>query len=67
VARVFLHEMLPHPPNRDGLLPEGKGVVQRGTLQRGIDGAALGPVAPKVPLGGGWVCLLEVRVRGSGR
>ena len=53
VPRVPLHEVLPHPPHRDGLLPEREGVVQLRALQRGIDGPALGPVALEVLLGAG--------------
>jgi len=66
VAGVFLHEVLPHPPHRDGLVPERERVVQRRALQRGVDSPAFGPVALEVPRGGGRVCLGEVRVRGIG-
>ncbi len=51
VARVLLHEVLPHPPHRGGLLPERERVVQLRALQRGIDRPALGPVALEVLLG----------------
>ena len=57
VARVLLHEVLPHPPHRGGLLPERDRVVQLQALQRGIDGLALGPVALEVLLGAGRVGL----------
>src|SRR5690348_13883093 len=66
VARVLLHEVLPHPAHRDGLLAEGEGLVQLRALQRGIDGPALGPVAREVLLGAGRAGLFEVRVRGIG-
>ena len=66
VARVLLHEVLPHPPHRGGHLPERECVVQLRALQCGIDGPALGPVDLEVLLGAGRVCLCEVRVRGIG-
>ena len=66
VARVLLHEVLPHPPHRGRLLPEREGVVQLRALKRGIDGPAFGLVALVVLLGAGRVCLFEVRVRGIG-
>ena len=66
VARVLLHEVLPHPPHRGGLLPERECVVQLRAPQRGIDGPALGPVALEVLLGTSRVSLVEVRVRGIG-
>jgi len=45
MARVLLHEVLPHPPHGGGLLPERECVVQLRAVQRSIDGPALGPVA----------------------
>src|SRR5262249_58862620 len=66
VPCVLLHEVLPHPAHRGGLLAVDEGLLQRCALERGIDGPALGPVARKVLLGAGWVGLFEVRVRGIG-
>src|SRR6516225_12455888 len=66
VPCVLLHEVLPHPAHRDGLLAQGECVVQVRALERGIDGPALSPVALKVLLGYGWAGLFEVRVRGNG-
>src|SRR5215472_508854 len=66
VPCILLHEVLPHPPHRHGLLTENKAIVQFRALKCNINGSALGPVELKVILGARWIGLYEVCIRGIG-